>query len=452
MRIIYPTIPPTPAIPRRGFYAGCTRDELVSILYPHGRDSTAPTLPSPSSVPRSTELKRKRLGGLVKSVSKLFQKDKANKLNEPGTLVAKPLSSADDLRSSGVMFDASEELDGVKFKASAGLGNGSESAEALSELIDAHSEPDQAEESSLATTDSFSFAELLAKFPPIPDKPPVLVLLDDFPDVPVAAAKDEPVVSDPVPSTPSTSQPVDTRCPSTDVHTRPSASSSVWFFKQQPERRVTPIMSGESNRKSVFRRMLDVIQTRRVRPLRLAEKVKAEALNQVKPGSANATQVQESSVPTQPPIPDLIVTDHEDETQVVIRIDGWEYEDPAEPIEPELLFPNYVRERYPGNRQFADLPRLTLSTSGWDLNLQVIDEEEEEEERCQSWFSDSDSEQDYSEANDSGSSSRESTPPMTPVSVDMPLNASAFGGAVKSTSAEVEAGGDSRVDAVGIAL
>ncbi|KAG9123734.1 hypothetical protein FRC07_014122 [Ceratobasidium sp. 392] len=442
MHIIHPIIPPTQTIPRRGFYAGCTRDELVSILYPYGRDSTAPTLPSPPSVSKSGGTKRKRLGGLVKSVSKLFRKDKANKLKEPGTLVAKPLGSADDLRSSGVMFDASEELDGARFKASTGLGSRSESAEALSELIDVHSEPNQAEESSLTTTDSFNFAELMAKFPPIPDKPPVLVLLDDLPDDPVVVTEDKPIVSDSAPSTPSTSGSVDTNGSSADVQTRPSASSSVWFFKQRPE-------SGESNRRSVFRRMLDVIQTRRVRPLRLAEKIKAETSNKVESGPANTGQVQGVPASAPLPIPDLIVSAYEDETQVVIRIEDWGSEDPTEP---ELLFPNYVRERYPGNRQFADLPRLSLSTSGWDLNLHAIDEEEEEEEeRCQSWFSDSDSEQDYSEANDSGPSSRESTPPMTPVSVDMPLNASAFRGTAKSASAGVEGGSD-RVDAVGIAL
>ncbi|KAG8713258.1 hypothetical protein FRC09_018925 [Ceratobasidium sp. 395] len=135
------TIPPCPTTPRPGFYYGCTRDDLMSILYPHGREATTPTLPS---VPTSDDAKpkRKKLGGLVKNVSSLFRKGNKSKPKGPNTLVAEPISSTTELRTSGLMFDASEELDGGRCQASVELGSGSESADALNKLIDAHSELD----------------------------------------------------------------------------------------------------------------------------------------------------------------------------------------------------------------------------------------------------------------------------------------------------------------------
>ncbi|KAG8713259.1 hypothetical protein FRC09_018926 [Ceratobasidium sp. 395] len=222
-----------------------------------------------------------------------------------------------------------------------------------------------------------------------------------------------------------------------------SALSSLWFFKRRSE-------SGEYNRRSVFGRALDAIKIRRLpRRLNLSEKVKALALNQIKVGSAKATQVRGTSILPTSPVPDLIVAAYEDSTRVVFRLEDSGCQD-SEPVEPGLLFPDYIRENYWTDRWFTELSRLTLSMSDWNTNLMAIaEDEDEEDEGYQSRFSDSDSEPDLTAANDSGSSPQDSSPPLTPMSAEMPLPPAVFASAGKSTlSYEV----DDRDNAIGVAL
>ncbi|KAG8716050.1 hypothetical protein FRC09_016086 [Ceratobasidium sp. 395] len=340
------TIPPRPTTPRPGLYSGCTRDDLMSILYPHGCEAATPI---PPSVPTSDDTKprRKKFGGLVKSVSGLFRKSKKSKSKEPNALVVEPISSTTELRTAGLMFDASEEPDGGRYRASAGLGRGSESADALNELIDAHSNSDLG--SKFGSSDSIPWS-----------------LLPRFPDPPTDLTAPAPATEHlnrsktrtglAISSPASTSEP--SGCQSFSMSSRPkrSALPSLQFFKHRSE-------SGEYNRRSVFRRALDAIKIRRLpRRLNLSEKVKAEASNQIKFGSAKATQVQNTSILPTSPVPDLIVTAYEDSTRVVFRLEDSGCQD-SEPVEPGLLFPDYIRENYPTDRRLTELPRLTLSMS-----------------------------------------------------------------------------------------
>ncbi|KAG8725414.1 hypothetical protein FRC09_020420 [Ceratobasidium sp. 395] len=157
-------VPPRPTTQRLGFYAGCTRDDLMSILYPQGREATTSALPSVPT-PNGAKPRRKKLSALVKSVSGLFRKSEKNKLKGPNTLVAESISSTTELRTAELMFDASEELDGGEHQASAELRGGSESADTLNELIDAHSESDLG--SRFGSSDSIAWS----LFPRFPDPP-----------------------------------------------------------------------------------------------------------------------------------------------------------------------------------------------------------------------------------------------------------------------------------------
>ncbi|KAG8695230.1 hypothetical protein FRC09_009286 [Ceratobasidium sp. 395] len=417
-------IPPRPTTPRPGFYSGCTRDEFLSILYPHGREPATPAPPS-APTPNDAKPRRKKLGGLLKSVSRLFRKGDKSKSKGTNTLLAEPMSSTTELRTTGLMFDASEELDGGGCQASAGLRSGSESADALNELIGAHSDSDLG--SRFDSSDSIAWS-LLPEFPQPPTGLTAPFPSTGRPNRPRMAAGL--VISRPA----SISEPSGSQNSSTSTRTKRSGSS-LWLFKRRPE-------SGEYNRMSVFRRALDAIKTPRLRPLRLSEKVRAEA----------SIKAQEASV-SPSLVPDVVVTAYEDSTQIVFRLADSDYED-SEPAEPDLLFPDYIREHYPTPRRFTELPRLTRSTSSWgmaDLMAIAEDEEDEEEEEFQSRFSDSDSEPDFTSANDSGSSSQDSSPPLTPMSVEMPLPPAVFESTAASKSSsryEVDDGDN----AVGVAL
>ncbi|KAG8725415.1 hypothetical protein FRC09_020421 [Ceratobasidium sp. 395] len=192
--------------------------------------------------------------------------------------------------------------------------------------------------------------------------------------------------------------------------------------------------SGECNRKSLFRRALEVIKAQRLQPFRLSEKAEAKASNQTQFGPTKTTQVQETSVPPVSPFPTLEDSNYLD----------------SEPVELGLLFPDYIREHYPTVRRFTGLPRLTLSMSDWNTRLMAIAEDEgAEDEGYQSRFSDPDSEPDFTSVNDSGSSSRDSSPPLTPMSGQMPLPPAFFVSAGKLTSSyEV----NDRDNAAGVAL
>ncbi|KAG8683482.1 hypothetical protein FRC09_016059 [Ceratobasidium sp. 395] len=427
------TIPPRPTTPRPGFYSGCTRDDLMSILYPHGREVTTLTTPStPTS--NDTKSKRKKLGGLAKSVSRLFRKGDKNKSKGPNTLVAESISSTTELKIDGVIFDAGEELDGTGYQAGVGLGSRSESADALHELIEAHSDSDSG--SRFGSSDSIPWS-LLPEFPNVPPTMSAPIPVSGRPDRPGTGTGND------VSSPGSISEPSSSRSFSTDIRTKRSALSYLWLFKHRPE-------SGECNRKSMFRRALDVIKARTLRPLRLSKKVKTKASTPVKFSPAEETQVQDTCVPPASPVPDVIVTAYEDITRVVVRLEDSDYQD-SEPVEPGLLFPDYIRDNYPTARRFTELPRLTLSMSDWNTSLMAIaeDEEDEEDEEYQSRFSDSDSEPDFTSANDSGSSSEDSSPPLTPMLAEMPLPPAVFASAGKlASSHEV----NDRDSAVGVAL
>ncbi|KAG8708770.1 hypothetical protein FRC08_018719 [Ceratobasidium sp. 394] len=163
---MFPTNVPKLAIPRSGFYAGCTRDDLVSILYPFGRESMLSIGPSLSASHRA-ESKRNRLGGMVRSVSGLFRRDKTNKLKGTASTV-EPLSPPVGLRFLGALFDASQEFDGErsKYQGVARLASGSGPADVLNELIDAYSNREPG--SNLGSDSSSNLADILAKFPVVP--------------------------------------------------------------------------------------------------------------------------------------------------------------------------------------------------------------------------------------------------------------------------------------------
>ncbi|KAG9081231.1 hypothetical protein FS749_007815 [Ceratobasidium sp. UAMH 11750] len=138
----------------------------------------------------------------------------------------------------------------------------------------------------------------------------------------------------------------------------------------------------------------------------------------------NSTRVQAhpiegSSASAPAPVPVLIVTSYDDNSTAEARLDE---QLTHFYVTPGFLFPGYVRQRYPSGRQYADAPHLTLSMSGWSVDLQGIYEEVKERV---SLFLLEDSEPDLEPASESTSSSPESTPPMTPTSVDMPLLAPA---------------------------
>ncbi|KAG8742370.1 hypothetical protein FRC10_001592 [Ceratobasidium sp. 414] len=423
------------ATPGPGFYARYTRDELVSILYPFGRESTTPAARSPPALHRA-DSKRHRLRGLVKSVTRLFRKDKADKFGGIAPAIAKPLSSVVGSRSSGVMFDASEEFDRFECQATTGLGSGSESADTLAELIDAHSDR---ESGSNLDSDFSSLADILAQFPAVPASTPAPRVgrpgrSNNIPDGFVVGGR---VVS--------IDRSAGPRQDSTSNDTKRSAAPSMPFFERRPS-------SGEFNRMDVFKRVSAVIQTRRVRPLRLISKVKGSSV--LGPNEVNSAVVQthptlgnHASAP--PLVPDLVVTNYDDNTAIVVGLEG--YEEPVDEATPGFLFPGYVRRRY----QFADLPRLTLSTSGWNISLRAIDEEAE---AVDSYLSDDDSEPDLELGSDNGSSSPESSPPTTPTSVYIPLLASTIVGASSRPAPAknwMVIGGDGDEngdDAVGIAL
>ncbi|KAG8790896.1 hypothetical protein FRC12_010734 [Ceratobasidium sp. 428] len=291
----------------------------MSILYPHGREATTPTLPS---VPTSDDAKpkRKKLGGLVKSVSSLFRKGNKSKPKGPNTLVAEPISSTTELKTARLMFDASEKLDGDRYRASAGLGNGSESADALNELIDAHSESDLG--SRFGSSDSFRWTLQSPK-----NRNRACRLQSSLDQL----ALGYPNLLD------------GHSCQAQRMVIYMVLQASATELNVRCTSHFVILPSGEYNCRSVFRRALDVIKTRTVRPIRPSEKVKVEVPNPVDFGSAKATQVQDTSVLPTFPVPDAVVTAHEDSTKVVVRLEDSDYQD-SEPIKPSLLLPEYIPE------------------------------------------------------------------------------------------------------------
>ncbi|KAG9081230.1 hypothetical protein FS749_007814 [Ceratobasidium sp. UAMH 11750] len=122
-----------------------------------------------------------------------------------------------------------------------------------------------------------------------------------------------------------------------------------------------------------------MIQKPHIRPLRLGSKLRESMMpgsNNVHPAPGQVHPMQESPISSLPPIPDLIVTNYDDSTTIVVKLD--EDEEPTEYIDPGFLHPGYVRERYPGIDQYTDASYLTLSTDDWDVGLQAIEEEDEE--------------------------------------------------------------------------
>ncbi|KAG8719189.1 hypothetical protein FRC09_011500 [Ceratobasidium sp. 395] len=351
--------------------------------------------------------------------SGLFRKGDKSKSKGPNMLVAESISSTTGLKTAGVMFDASEELDGGEHQASVGLGGGSEFADALNELIDAHSDSNLG--SRFGSSDSIA-CSLLPRFSRPPTGLTVPVPSTGRPNRPMIGTED--VVSSPA----STSESSGLRSISKDIGAKRGRWSSVWFFKHRPE-------SAKLSRNSFLRRAFGVIKGRTLRPLCPSENVKTEASNQVEFGPTKATYVQDISILPTSPVPDVVVTAYEDSTRVIVRLEDSEYLE-SEPAQPDLLFPDYIRENFPTERRFTELPRLTLSLSDWNTNLMAIteDEEGEEDEGYQSWFSDSDSEPDFALANDSGSSSDDSSPPLTPMLAETPLPPAVFASAGKSIS------------------
>ncbi|KAG9087184.1 hypothetical protein FS749_003092 [Ceratobasidium sp. UAMH 11750] len=423
---------PKPTAPRSSLYAGCTRDEIVSILYPFGRESTATPAPPLPGLQRPGS-RRNGLGGLVKTVSGLFRKGKTDKSKGTTSDNIKPLSSVAGLRPSGVMFDASEEFDNFGRRGTGGLGSGSELANVSGEVIDAHSDRD-------VSPGSFSsFGDILIKFLDAPNPSPVST------QHPVSSS----IISD--------AFVIGGRLVSVDRSTGPrqdsiydkaqSSTTPASFFESRPP-------SGEFNRMAVFKRASAVIQKRRIRPLRLVSKLRESMIlgsDKVNPASVQAHSIQESPTSSLSPVPDLIVTNYDDSTAVVVKLD--EDRESEDYVTPGCLYPDYVRERYPGAGQFADTPRLTLSTGGWNLSLQAVGEEDEEADDS-SWSDDSES--DPALASPSGSSSPGSSPPTTPTSADMPLiSTTAACASPKPTSSKSWAVIDEDEvgdDAIGIAL
>ncbi|KAG9077649.1 hypothetical protein FS749_010438, partial [Ceratobasidium sp. UAMH 11750] len=355
-----PASVPKPTAPRSSFHVGHTRDKAMSSLRPFGRKSTASTTPPIPDLQRA-DSKRNRLGGLVKSVAEAFQKDKAEKFERITSNNIKPLSPGFDLNPSGVAFDASEKFDKFGGQGTAGLESGSESAEALDELIAAHSDRD------LGIGSFSSFGDILAGFLDVPTSSPTSTQYADR------------LVS---PSEVSDGFVIDGKVISADGSARPHQDSE----SDKTKRDVTPMsffegrpLSGEFNRMAVFKRVSAMIQKPHIRPLRLASKLRESMIpgsNNVNPAPVQVHPMQESPAFTLPPIPDLIVTNYDDSTTIVVKLD--EDEEPTEYIDPGFLYPGYVRERYPGVDQYADTSCLTLSTGDWDVGLQAIEEEGEE--------------------------------------------------------------------------
>ncbi|KAG8724196.1 hypothetical protein FRC09_020857 [Ceratobasidium sp. 395] len=389
--------------------------------------------PDPPPTSNDIKPKRKKLDGLLKGMSRLFRKGKKNKSKGPSTLVPDSQLSATELKTSNMMFDTSEEIDEAGYKASVESGSRSEPTNALSQLIDAHSDSNIG---SNLVSDSEFRSYILAKFPPLPATP--------LPPDPLAGlfASDSSltVTEIAVPNQISTSESLSFQSSLSNAYTRHSASSAQRFFKQRPDR------SREHDRETISRPELDIIQTRRLQPRPLSKEAGVEVSSRASSTPINMAQVH---VPVRSPVPHLIITAYES-TKVMPRLEDLEYQD-SEPVEPGLLFPEYIREHYPTHHRFRVLPHLTMSTSDWNLILASIarNEENEKDEGCQSQFSASNSEPDIILANDSGSSFHDSSPPLTPMSVDMPLSPAVFGFSAKSTSPHKV--GD-RSKALGVAL
>ncbi|KAG8720439.1 hypothetical protein FRC08_000238 [Ceratobasidium sp. 394] len=349
---------PKPTTPRPSLYA---RDKVMSTLRPFGRKSTASTTPPVPDLQRA-DSKRNRLGRLVKSVAGAFQKDKADKFKGSTSNNIKPLSPITGLRPSGATFDASGEFDKFGLQETAELGSGSESADASHELIDAHSNRD------LSIGSFSSFGDILAGFPNVPTPSPISALPADRLVSPSEVSEGF-VIDGKVTSVDESAGP---RQDSVSDKTRRNATP-VSFFERRP-------LSGEFNRMAVFKRASGMIQKPHIRPLRLRSKFRESNMmpgsNNVNPTPVQVHPMQESPVSSLPPIPDLIVTNYDDSTTIVVKLD--EDEEPTEDIDPEFLYPGYVRERYPGDDQYADASYLTLPTDDWDAGLETIEEEDEE--------------------------------------------------------------------------
>ncbi|KAG9088985.1 hypothetical protein FS749_001708 [Ceratobasidium sp. UAMH 11750] len=347
---------PKPTAPRPSLYA---RDKVVFTLRPFGRKPTA-SIPPPVPDLHRVDSKRKRLGGLAKSVTAVFRKDKADKFRETASNNIKPPSSGFDLNPSGVACNTSEKFDRSGCHETAGLDSGSKSADALHELIDVHSGRDLG-------LDSFSsLGDILAEFPDVPTSSPISTQYADRLVSP-SEVSDGSVIGGKVMSVDGSAGP---RQDSVSDKTRRNATP-VSFFERRP-------LSGEFNRMAVFKHVSAMIQKPRIRPLRLASKLRESVTpgsDNVNPAPVQVHSMQDSHVSSLPPIPDLIVTNYDDSTTIVVKLDE---DEPTEYIDPGFLYPGYVRERYPGVDQYTDASCLTLSTGDWDVGLQAIEEEDEE--------------------------------------------------------------------------
>ncbi|KAG8695869.1 hypothetical protein FRC08_007515 [Ceratobasidium sp. 394] len=352
---------PKPTTPRPSFHTGYTRDKVMSTLRPFGRKPTASTAPPVPDLHR-VHSNRDQLGGLAKSVTGLFRKDKTDVFKGTASNNIKPLSPGFDLNPSGVAFDASEKLNAFGRQETAGLGSGSESADALNELIDVHSGRD------LGLDSLSSLGDILAEFLDVPTSPPVSTQYANRLVSP-SEVSDRFVIGGKVISVDGSAGPCQGSVPN---KTRRSETPPALFFERRP-------LSGEFNRMAVFKRVSAMIQKPHIRPLRLASKLRESVIpgsNNVNPAPVQVHPMQESPVSSLPPIPDLIVTNYDDSTTIVVKLD--EDEEPTECIDPGFLYPGYVRERYPGVDQYTDASYLTLSTDDWDVGLQAIEEEDEE--------------------------------------------------------------------------
>ncbi|KAG9088827.1 hypothetical protein FS749_001835 [Ceratobasidium sp. UAMH 11750] len=391
-----PANEPKPTAPRSGFYAGCTWDEIVSISYPFGRESMATTAP-PLPGLQHTGSKRNRLGGLVKSMTRLFRKDKTNKFKGTTSNDIKPLSSALGLKSSEVMFNASE-FDSFGRQGIAGLGSGSESANALGKLIDAHLDWD------VGPSNFLIFSDIPSEFPNPPASSPISAQRP----VPSSKVSDGFVIGGGLVSVDRSAEP---NQDSVYDGAQRSTLPPVLFFESHPP-------SGEFNHPDVFKHV-----SAHTVVVKLDED--QEPADYVTPGFLFPDYVRQRYPGAGQFAGTPRLTLSTSDWNISLQAIGEEDEEAADSYSPndsesalKLAGDGYVRHRYQDNGLYADVPRLTHSTSGWNINLQVIGKEDEE---AVDSYPSNDSESEPGPASDSGLSSPESTPPATPASANMSL-------------------------------
>jgi hypothetical protein len=159
---------------RNSIYDGCTRDDIVSILYPNGRSASTK---SPPFVGALVETPSKGLGAFTKRIAAIFCRSKTSKTDKPKeplnpvALVPEPMSSVVPLEVPQLIFDADLEVSmWEEANGQVGSKRVSKSAEALSLLIDAHSDEDT-DSPELPREDSV-LADILDSFPAAPTLPP----------------------------------------------------------------------------------------------------------------------------------------------------------------------------------------------------------------------------------------------------------------------------------------